>query len=402
MRHNPRFHLLRKTLAAAIIALSGAAQVSAQSAPVSGPTFDLRYRYEHVDDDTFARNADANTLRIRLGYRWVFAPGWQLYGEGAHVEPVFGQHYNSTANGRTRYPTVVDPKSSEINQAWIAYDGGAFAGTLGRQRIVLDNQRFFGNSGWRQNEQTFDALSLRYAFGDGDTIARYVYLDRVNRVNGHDNPDPLLREWGLRGHLLNLSRKLPLGTLVGYGYWVENRDVATLSTRTLGLRWSGSKPIGEFAFGWAVEAARQSDAFNNPLSVSASYRLIEPSLAWKGVTFKAGWEVLGGNGRYAFGTPYATGHIFNGWADRFLTTPKDGLDDRYLGADGKLGKAAWALVWHDYRSDRGGRSYGSEFDASLAYPLRPNLSLLVKYANYHADGFPSDEYKFWTSVEYRY
>lgn len=375
---------------------------AAGSAPASGPTFDLRYRYEHVDDDAFARDADANTVRIRLGYRWAFAPGWQLYGEGAHVQPLFGEHYNSTANGRTRYPTVVDPKSSEVNQAWIAYDGGAFAGTLGRQRILLDNQRFFGNSGWRQNEQTFDALSLRYGFGDGGTVARYVYLDRVNRVNGHDNPDPLLRAWDLRGHLVNLARKLPLGTLVGYGYWVDNRDVATLSTRTLGLRWSGSKPVGEVAYGWTLEAAHQNDAFDNPLSLSASYRLIEPSLAWKGVTFKAGQEVLGGNGRYAFGTPYATGHAFNGWADRFLTTPKDGLDDRYVGADGRLGKAAWTLAWHDYRADRGDRSYGSEFDASLAYPLRSNLGLLLKYADYRADGFSSDEYKFWTSLEYRY
>lgn len=387
---------------ALVIAMAIPVPLLAASPPASGPTFDLRYRYEHVDDDAFARDADANTLRIRLGYRWVFAPGWQLYGEGAHVQPLAGEHYNSTANGRTQYPTVVDPKSSQVNQAWIAYDGGAFAGTLGRQRVVLDNQRFFGNSGWRQNEQTFDALSLRYAFGDGGTVARYVYLDRVNRVNGHDNPDPLLREWDLRGHLLNVGRTLPLGTLTGYGYWVDNRDVATLSTRTVGLRWTGSKAVGEVTVGWAAEYAHQDTAFDNPLSADASYRLIEPNLTWNGVTFKAGWEVLGGDGRYAFGTPYATGHAFNGWADRFLTTPKDGLDDRYVGADGKLGKAAWTVVWHDYRADRGGRAYGSELDASMTYPLRPNLSLLVKYANYQSDGFSSDEDKFWASLEYRY
>ncbi len=376
--------------------------MAAPAEPVSGPTFDVRYRYEHVDDDAFARNADANTLRIRLGYRWVFAPHWQIYGEGAHVQPLFGQHYNSTANGHLQYPAVVDPKSSQINQAWIAYDDGAFAGMLGRQRLLLDNQRFFGNSGWRQNEQTFDALSLRQAFGGGDTTVRYVYLDRVNRVNGHDNPDPLLRAWDLNGHLLNISQKLPLGTLVGYGYWVENRDIQTMSTRTWGLRWTGSQPVGNVTLGWAAEFARQSDAFDNPSSVSADYRLVEPSLTWNGITFKAGWEVLGGDGTYGFSTPYATGHAFNGWADRFLSTPRDGLDDRYLGVNGKLGKAAWNVVWHDYRADRGGRSYGSEWDASLAYPLRPNLDLLAKYANYQADGFSSDAYKVWASVEYRY
>lgn len=382
--------------------LAGSALAAAEPVPTSGPTFDLRYRYEHVDDDAFTRKADADTLRLRLGYRWAFAPGWQFYGEGAHVQSLFGEHYNSTANGRTRYPTVVDPESTQVNQAWIGYAGDAFAATLGRQRIVLDNQRFFGNSGWRQNEQTFDALSLRYAFGDGATVARYVHLGRVQRVNGHDNPDPLLRAWDLRGDLINVAHTLPFGTVVAYGYWVDNRDIATLSTRTLGIRWTGTKAMDEVALGWSVEYARQSDAFDNPLSVSADYRLLEPSLSWRGLTFRIGREVLGGDGRYGFGTPYATGHAFNGWADRFLTTPKDGLDDRWFGVDGKLGKAAWTLAWHDFRADRGGHAYGTEFDALLTYPLRPNLGWLLKYANYRADGFSTDEYKLWSSIEYRY
>ena len=32
--------------------------------------------------------------------------------------------------------------------------------TTGRQRINLDDQRFVGSSGWRQNEQTFDAARV--------------------------------------------------------------------------------------------------------------------------------------------------------------------------------------------------------------------------------------------------
>ncbi|MBS0589741.1 MAG: alginate export family protein [Proteobacteria bacterium] len=393
----------RKSFWLAILAaLSVPAHAHAESTPQSGVTFDLRYRYEQVDDSAFARDAEANTLRIRLGYRWVFAPGWQAYAEGAHVQALFGERYNSTANGRTSYPTVVDPPSSQINQAYLAYANDAFAATLGRQRIVLDNQRFFGNSGWRQNEQTFDALSARYTVAGGGPVIRYIYLGDVQRVNGHDNPNPLLREWDLNGHLLNVSQPLPLGTLTGYGYWVENRDIATLSTRTTGLRWTGSKPVADVKLGWTIEYAHQSDWGNNPLALSASYRLLEPSLTWQGVTFKAGWEVLGGNGRYGFATPYATLHAFNGWADRFLTTPKDGLDDRYLGAEGKLGKSTWTLVWHDYRADRGGRAFGSEWDAQLVYPLRPNLGLLLKYADYQADGYAANGRKLWASVEYRY
>ena len=368
----------------------------------SGPVVELRSRHEGVGDDAFARDAQADTMRLRLGYRWLFAPGWQLYADGEHVQSLFGAHYNSTANGKTQYPIVADPQSSEINQAYIGYANDHVGATLGRQRMLIDNQRFFGNSGWRQNEQTFDALALRYAFGGGAPTLRYTYLDRVLRVNGHDNPNPLLREWNLDGHLLNVSQAVPLGLLTAYGYLVENHDIATLSTRTFGARWTGAQPLAGVKLGWTLEYARQSDWANNPAQQNASYRLIEPSLEWRAVAFKAGWEVLGGNGRYGFSTPYATLHAFNGWADLFLTTPVDGLDDRYVSAGAKLGKSNWVVAAHDFHADRGGRHYGREFDASLAYPLFAHAVGLVKYAEYRNDGFAFDTRKLWVSLEYAF
>lgn len=404
----PTPRILHALAAAVVLAASAAAMAQpAPAPPASGLIVELRYRYEGVDDGAFVRSAEAHTVRLRLGYRWLFAPGWQLVADGEHVAPLFGEHYNSSANGRTRYPLVADPKSSEINQAYVAYAGDRFGGTLGRQRLLIDNQRFFGNSGWRQNEQTFDALSLRYAFADGGPLLRYYHLAQVLRVNGHDNPDPLLRAWDLDGDLFNISQTLPLGVLTGYGYFVENRAIATLSTRTAGLRWTGAQPLAGFTLadvtlGWTVEAATQADWRNNPATQHARYRLIEPTLGWRRLTFKAGWEVLGGDGRYGFSTPYATLHAFNGWADRFTTTPKEGLDDRWLGVNGAHGKVTWALAWHDFRADHGGSHYGSERDASLGYALSPQWTALLKYADYRSDGFASNLRKLWASVEYRY
>lgn len=368
----------------------------------SGPIVELRYRYEGISDDAFARDADANTLRLRLGYRWLFASGWQLYADGDHVQALGSTHYNSTANGKTQYPMIVDPQSSEIHEAYVRYTDTSLGATLGRQRVLIDNQRFFGNSGWRQNEQTFDALALNYAMGSGGSTLRYTYLDRVLRANAHDNPNRLLREWSLDGHLINVSQAVPLGLLTGYGYLVANHDIATLSTRTFGARWTGTQPFNALKLGWTLEYATQSDWANNPTQQSATYRLIEPNLHWRGVTFKAGWEVLGGNGRYGFSTPYATLHAFNGWADRFLTTPKKGLDDRYIGASGKVGTLTWVVALHDFHADCGDQHYGREADASLGYAFNTHLSGLLKLADYHSDGFSSDERKVWASLEYRY
>ncbi|MEO7013645.1 MAG: alginate export family protein [Dokdonella sp.] len=388
--------------AVAFTLLGGIPLANAADAPASGPVLEARFRHEGVDDAAFARDASANTLRLRLGYRWVFAPGWQLFADGEHVQALFGENYNSTSNGKTRYPVVADPEGDEINQAWIGYNNDAFNATLGRQRVMLDNQRFFGNVGWRQNEQTFDAFSSAYAFGDGGPTLRYTYLDRALRVFGHENPNPLLREWSLDGHLINISQVLPLGVLTAYAYMVENNDIALQSTRTLGARWTGKQTWGATKFAWTAEWADQSDYANNPLSQSAQYYFVEPSLEVGGITIKAGWEVLGGNGRYGFSTPFATLHAFNGWADRFLSTPVNGLDDRYVGVGGKVGKAAWATTYHDFRADHGNQDYGRELDASIGYPFNAHFNGLLKVADYRSDGFGADVRKLWASIEYKY
>lgn len=365
-----------------------------------GPILDLRLRQERVDDAAFARDANAVTLRARLGYRWLFGSGWQVQLAGEHVQPLFGERYNSTANGEVHYPVVLDPKSTQLSRAFVAYSGEQMIASVGRQLVQLDNQRFFGNSGWRQNEQTFDALALEYRLGT--TRLGYIWLDRVNRIHGHDHPNPALRAWDLNGHLITARRDTVLGTLGGYAYLVENRTVAVHSTYTTGLRWTGDQQLGAGILGWSVEYARQRDWRNNPLQINASYHLLEPTWAWRGLLVKAGWEVLGGDGQHAFATPYATLHAFNGWADRFGATPADGLDDRYVGISGKLGKGGWLVVQHDYRADRGGASYGREVDVSFAYPLHDGLTGLVKVADYHSRGFGSSTRKLWLSLDYSF
>ena len=159
-------------------------------------------------------------------------------------------------------------------------------------------------------------------------------------------------------------------------------------------------------WGWRVELARQRAYGNNRLDFAHEYWLLEPSLSWRNVTWRAGWEHLGGDGRHALQTPLASLHAFNGWADKFLVTPVEGLDDRYLSAAGALGHSAraanfkWILAWHDFQADHGGRNYGSEWDASLAFPVHDKLSGMLKLADYSSAGFGSDARKLWLQLEW--
>lgn len=390
-----------------VLALPGMAQAGdAAPSPSAGAwqfEWSARLRQETVDDDAFARSASATTLRLRAGLRMHLSKHIAALLEGAGIADA-GDSYNSGANGRTLLPAIIDPEGVELNQAWLGWKSKRMAATLGRQRLVLDNQRWIGNSGWRQNEQTFDALSADLHIAPNLTF-RYAWLDRVHRVNGDDALDRLARQRALSTHLFNLRWAHGAQQLVGYAYLHDDRDVARASTATWGARWTSTPLRGGDGFGWTLEAAHQQDYAGNPLMFSHAYWLLEPTFARHGVVYRAGWEHLGGNGVHALQTPLATLHAFNGWTDKFLVTPAGGLEDRYLGAGGKFGRDAyagkfnWVVTWHDYRADTGGR-YGAEWNASLGFPVRRTLTGLVKLADYRSDGFARDTRKLWLQLEW--
>jgi hypothetical protein len=394
--------------AIALLAMPGVSAANEPPAPAPAATpwafeWNARLRHETVDDDAFGLDARATTLRLRAGLRLRSATGLEALIEGEGVASA-GDGYNSGANGRTTRPAITDPTGAEWNQAWIGWKGARAGATLGRQRVLFDNQRWIGNSGWRQNEQTFDALSAQWSVTPAIAV-RYAFLDRVHRVAGDDALDPLARERALATSALDLAWTHGAQQLVAYAYLHHDRDVATASTRTLGLRWSAAPPRGANGWGWTLESARQQDHAGNPLRFSHAYWLAEPTFAHAGITWRAGWEHLGGDGTHALQTPLASLHAFNGWADRFLVTPPGGLDDRYVGAGGKFGrgraagKLNWQAAWHDFRSTQDGR-YGTEWDASLGFPVGASVNGLVKLADYRSDGFAMDTRKLWVQLEW--
>jgi len=58
------------------------------------------------------------------------------------------------------------------------------------------------------------------------------------------------------------------------------------------------------------------------------------------------------NGRVAraFQTPLGTNHAFQGWADRFLITPGDGIEDLFVTLSVKFLGANFVAMWHDFSS----------------------------------------------------
>ncbi len=401
------------TLAALPLALA-CVQVLAADAP--GAYLDLRYRYEQVDQAGFDRDAVANTLRVRAGWRSTAWHGWSALAEADAVLALGGSH-NDTRNGQRDRPVIADPAGAEINQVLLRHAGTRHAASFGRQRINLGNQRFVGGVGWRQNEQTYDGVRLQ-ASPWKPLQLDYAWIGGINTVFGPGDGEastPANRS-DIDGdsHLLQATwTPLPALTATAYHYRLELENVAvtataplgTLSSRTSGLRLAGSHG----GVSYAAEYARQRELDGNPWRLDSRYALAELGYSVRGASFKAGWESLGGGGgpgNRAFQTPLATKHAFQGWADVFLTTPAAGVDDRYAGITVPLAGGSLQAWYHDFVPERGGGRYGNEIDLSWgrAIPGVKGLTGLAKLARYRSDdpGRTPDTDKVWLQLQYAY
>ncbi len=358
----------------------------------------FRYRFEHVDQDNFNRDANASTLRTRLNYKTATYNGFNFFIEADNVMEVFGDNYNAGAGNTPnngQYPVVADPTGTEINQAWVNYAFNDNTGVkLGRQRILLDNQRFVGGVGWRQNEQTYDAISLNTGLAGGKLFMSYI--ENVNRIFGDDvaagdhDHQTFLANWSNKWNDRN--------KLTVYYYKIDNEELAAFSTATLGASFKTHWPMGDNKFTMGVEFVQQSDAHNNPVNYDANYARLDLGLVLENVTFFGGYEVLEGDASKAgaaFRTPLATLHAFNGWADQFLGTPGAGLEDTFIGAKGAVEGFKWLVKYHQFDAESSSGDFGSELDFSISKKLSKNFSALVKAAQYDAADIKADTNKYW-------
>jgi hypothetical protein len=365
------------------------------------PIVDLRLRSETVDQGGMREDAQAITLRARAGFETGKAWNTTLLAEAGLLWPL-DSDYNSTVNGKTSFPVVADAETYELNRLQLTNTSIANTTvTVGRQRINLDDQRFVGNVGWRQNEQTFDSVRVVNKTITNVTLD-LTYVDQVNRVFGKDSP---VGRYNGSNYLANASYQSPIGKLTGFAYLLDFKEAPTDSTETYGLRFTGERAVQKIKLAWLASFAKQQDRANNPLNYQDGYYTIELTGTFRQYSLGAGLEVLEGNGVKGFTTPLATLHKFDGWADKFLTTPANGLERRYVTLGylkkgvGVLDTLAADAIYHQFKSNRLGIDYGSEIDLQLQAKWR-RFNGLLKYAGYNADRFATDTTKYWLEIDY--
>ena len=402
------------TIAAAMVTCSIFAAETAEEATsfsdaLTGgkPVLNVRLRYENAQIDGL-EDSNAFTVRTRLGYATKPLYGLNAFMEFEDVTSIRdSDRYNQAGinPGGAGRAVIADVEGTEVNQAYLAYScPGGSRTVVGRQRIILDNARFIGNVGWRQNEQTYDALTIKTPTIKGFELF-YGYIDTVRRIFGQENgTEPAgaasnAAKFNSDSHIVRAKMSVcEHATATAYSYLLDlgNEAVgAANSSDTYGISLSTwFETENKIKFSGAFEYASQSDnsATTEGVDYRADYYKGDINGAFNIALGGIGLEVLGSDNGASFKTPLATGHKFNGWADVFLVTPAEGLRDSYayIGATCPLTGSRIKAVYHSFASDTDSIDYGTEFDIIVTKKFTENLTAIGKYADYNADSDPDN------------
>ena len=368
---------MKKTILA--IAIGVAAQgVSAYETDYGTLTADVKLRFESNDTDDGTNDAAKGLITdAAIGFETKSYEGFKALVEYEIVQPLIDDYAPETAG----YDVIADPETKEWNRAQISFNKAEFGAVVGRQRIILDDSRFVGNVGWRANEVTYDAVTATYKKDDLSIFLGYI--DQRNFLNGsaQDTSD----------QLLNVSYKVGPGTLTGFGYMLKN-DNSGYEIDTFGARYAGSSMINDTKVIYSGSYAAQETT-----TYETDYFAFEGGAVVSGVTLAAGAEILGSGeaGTPGFTFAYGTNHKFNGWADKFLSTPEKGLADKYVKAAGKVSGVKLVGFFHKFDSVQDDVDLGSEIDLLAVKKIDKTFTVGAKTAFYSAGDTGVDTTKFW-------
>ena len=464
--------ILRQVVAGLLIASTGNVVLAEEAAPLPEYTFmdavkggknmtSFRLRYESVDQDAFqpAPNAtkkldraEGVTLRSLVGWQTApyknFSFAAQIIDVSKFQDDFNDRDHNVPQPGHGNYPVIADPDYTGVNQLFVDWTGIRNTKIrTGRQQLNLDNVRFIGAIGFRQVMQVFDGVSVLNK-SIPDTEIFLAHFDKVRQINTK------LRDANIE--IANIKYRIsPTESLVGYGYFIDAPNLAQnggnpaaagtaaqggnglgnssdtpatstattdASNRTWGLRLDGVRKINDDWKGlYTAEYAKQDDYKDGSDLIDAHYYKFGGGAMYKTWSLRVDQELLSSNdGKYGFQTPLGTNHLFQGWADLFLATPRQGIRDTYVTLATSIEKAKLMAEYHDFKSDEDFTTigskladhYGTEFDFSVAYPFSDKLLAKLEYAKFNEDDVygtsltaasrKPDTEKIWATVMYTF
>lgn len=347
----------------------------------------LRYRAESADVKGGADAALANTLKTRITVKTGAVYGLSALVEGDNVYQITDEFYDkANGNANTDYDLILDQETTQLNQAYLQYVGAGTTIKAGNQLINLDNQRHVGGVAFRQDEATFDAISVNNTSIDKTTV--FVALANNRNSITNDNTEESIA-------LLNVKYAVSDQLAVsGYYYGINDLDRKNsgIDVATIGARVTGSL---EGDIKYEVELATQNKSTAST-DTDALYYLLSASKKIDSVTATLAYEVMGSDGGNAsFLTPLGTNHKFMGWSDTYLQ-PKNnnGIQDLNASVVTTVSGIKLVAQLHKFDAVETSTDLGSELGL-LASKQFGQYGASLKVAQFNAGDTEADATKIW-------
>jgi len=340
--------------------------------------------------------------RVRLNFDYKHTDRLHLYISLQNVN-VWGQAQQIQAVDRTGGMSVFE-----------AYAEFPLVNTLsakvGRQMIVLDDDRIFGSLDWHPAGRSHDAVNLNWTPSEKLTLRGFFAYNQsgstttptlnVNTPSGQNFTPGLGQDYqhlqALHAHY-SISEAHQLSLLfANLGYRTD--DSADQNMQTFGAHYTGKSnqlSYGASAYMQTGKNNTGADKSAYMFAVNAGYKFSPIFGLTAGVDYLSG-NASDDNSKDKKFNPFSgTNHKFYGFMDYYYVgfTPSVGLLNPYLTANVRTGeKSNLGATFHYFapaaKFEVGGKkhsSYGSEIDLVYNLKVQPFIGLQVGYSTYFAN-----------------
>lgn len=297
--------------------------------------------------------------------------------------------------------SATDKNGIALHEAWAeALLSDKFSVKLGRQEIVYDDHRIFGNVGWAQQARSHDAMVAKYIpnaknrfdFGLAYNANAESLVQEIYAVNQYKT---FQYAW-YHGQINKLNISL---LLLNNGMeYVELGKQKIAYSQTFGPRLAYKN--GNLSLDAATYLQAGKIAHNNVSSsyftANVNYKLNDNFSTVAGFEYLSGKDMNDTSTKIkSFNPLYGTNHKFNGWMDYFYVgnhVNSVGLTDLYFTLNYQKDKFSANLTPHFFNAagniysetTKQSNNLGTEIDFSLGYKVSNNINFNAGFSKMFA------------------
>ena len=300
-----------------------------------------------------------------------------------------------------------DDQASALHEAWATYKlNGKVSFKFGRQEIVYDDHRIFGNVGWAQQARSHDAFLFKYVPNANHKIDVGLALNsdsQSNVDNLYSNAAGYksfqyawyhgsFEKFGLSVLALNTG----IEYLENENLPDEKQTIDYMQTVGPRLTYASGKFNANVAAYFQTGKSLDTDVSASYFSGNLGYKINDNFNVGIGAEFLSGKDMDDTDADIkSFAPLFGTNHKFNGFMDYFYVgnhANNVGLNDFYGSIGYKKNKFSAKIMPHFFSSagnvfdgtEKMDSNLGTEIDLTVGYKLAGDISLNAGYSKMFA------------------